>query len=70
MEKSHKSRFFLRNLTEQSTINQLPNIHRCKKCNHYNTITSTINLNQVQMCYFCGNPFSKKNEMNEMKEIK
>ena len=68
MEKSHKSRFFLRNLSEQSTINQLPNIHRCKKCNHYNT----INENQVQMCYFCGNPFSKKecNKKNEMKEIK
>lgn len=61
MEKSHKSRFFLRNLSEQSTINQLPNIHRCKKCNHYNTITNTINQNQnqVHICYFCGNPFLK-----------
>lgn len=65
MEKSHKSRFFLRNLSEQSTINQLPNIHRCKKCNHYNTSTSNINQNQntnsnsifyMYTCYFCGNP--------------
>jgi len=59
MEKSHKSRFFLRNLTEQSTINQLPNIHRCKKCNHYNTSNNTSTINQVQLCYFCGNPFLK-----------
>ena len=67
MEKSHKSRFFLRNLTEQSTINQLPNIHRCKKCNHYNTSTPNLNSNQnqnqLQMCYFCGNPF-----LSEMKK--
>ena len=56
MEKSHKSRFFLRNLTEQSTINQLPNIHRCKKCNHYNTSTINQNINSIYTCYFCGNP--------------
>jgi rubrerythrin len=60
MEKSHKSRFFLRNLTEKSTINQLPNIYRCKKCNHYNNYI--CNINHIQLCYFCGNPYS-----NEMK---
>ena len=58
MEKSHKSRFFLRNLTEQSTINQLPNIHRCKKCNHYNTSNNNQKNNSIYIytCYFCGNP--------------
>jgi hypothetical protein len=64
MEKSHKSRFFLRNLTEKSTINQLPNIHRCKKCNHYNNyLCNDSQINKVQLCYFCGNPFLKSNEM-------
>jgi hypothetical protein len=56
MDKSHRNRFFIRNLTNKSTINQLPDIIRCKKCNHYNNKQSPINANQL--CTFCGNPIS------------
>ena len=54
MEKSHKTRLFHRNLSHQSSIQQLSTIYRCKKCNHYNYIYA---FHQPQLCYFCGNPF-------------
>ena len=46
----------MRNLSERSTINKLPDIIRCKKCNKYNNVQSK----NVVSCTFCGNPISSK----------
>ena len=54
MEKSHRNRFYLRNLKEQFALNQLPGICRCNKCNHYNNVYPQIV--SIHLCSFCGNP--------------
>lgn len=53
MNKSHHNLFFIRNLSHQSTINQLSNIIRCKKCNKYNNIYPQT---KISSCIYCNNP--------------
>jgi hypothetical protein len=38
-----------------SLICQFPNIFKCSKCKHNNTINN-LNTNIYQLCLFCGNP--------------
>ena len=53
MEKSHLTRFRMRNYTDQFSLNHLDGIFRCRKCTRYNNI-NTQHVNQS--CSFCGNP--------------
>ena len=55
MNKNNDDRFFYRNLTNKSTINKLPNVIRCKKCNKYNYIFEKPQKGEI--CIFCNNPF-------------
>lgn len=61
MSKNNQDHFFHRNLTNHSTINQLPNIIRCKKCNKYNYLAYS---SKAFVCIFCNNPILvyKKNK--------
>jgi late competence protein required for DNA uptake (superfamily II DNA/RNA helicase) len=53
MNKSYYNLLFHRNLTNQSTIDFLTNIIRCKKCNKYNNIYSQT---KNTLCIYCNNP--------------
>lgn len=63
MFKGYRNYIFYKDQTNK-TINSLPQITKCVKCNYYNTYyiypntsnNNTINFSKSN-CYHCGNPY-------------
>ena len=54
MFKGYRNYIFYKDQTNK-TINSLPQISKCIKCNYYNTCY--ISNNKKTTCYHCGNPY-------------
>lgn len=40
-----------------TTINNLPHIAKCSKCQKFNPIVSSFAATNIQTCIFCAQPF-------------
>jgi hypothetical protein len=56
MFKGYKNHLLAKDQTNK-TINSLAHINKCKKCHKLNPSLHPAELNNVQHCLFCGNPF-------------
>lgn len=57
MYKGYRNILFYKDKTNK-TISQLqPQLNKCSKCNKLNSITVSPVIQNIHLCYFCGQPF-------------
>jgi hypothetical protein len=57
LDKGHRSRILLKDPQFNKTLSNHPQVIKCSKCKKYNSVQVSPEINNINNCYFCGNPY-------------